>query len=64
MAIVIMIIIGLANESNLWLYMALGVSVLAKLSVVAKATQAQVQAKEQTQDLINNLFKSIQAKNN
>lgn len=60
----IMVIIGLVNDNNLWLYIALGVSFLGSTMRMAREQQAQKTQSDQLQEAVGNLFKSIKATQN
>lgn len=60
----IMVVIGVVNDSNLWLYLALALS---GLGAVVKAAQAQAQkqaAAKAVTESVENLLKGIRATQN
>lgn len=60
----IMVIIGVVNENNLWLYLALGLAgVGATLRVAREQAQKKIAA-EQVSNSIDNLLKGLRATQN
>lgn len=60
----IMVIIGVVNDNNLWLYLALGLSTIGASLQAAKQQAAAKAQSAAVQDAVLNLFKGVQAKNN
>ena len=60
----IMVVIGIVNHNNLWLYIALALAVLGSAITAGKQVQAQKAQKEALESQLLNFFKGVQAKNN
>lgn len=64
MFLLIMVVIGVVNDNNLWLYAALGLSGLGIVINAAKAEAQKKAAAEQLQQGIDNLFKGLKSTQN
>lgn len=60
----IMVVIGVLNENNLWLYIALAIATIGTTLKVAREQAAKKAAAEQLTNGIDNLLKGLRATQN